>query len=75
LLRSLDAQQRKVLTLFEQAREVTAKEIAELLGVRQRSAAGLCQRWSSEGFLVVANASKKARRCRLNDELEARLAG
>jgi Fic family protein len=74
LLRSLDAKQRKALTLFEQSREVTAKEIAELFGFQQRPAAALCQRWVTEGFLVVADASKKARRYRLNDELEERIA-
>lgn len=70
LMRSLDAKQRKVLTLFEQSREVTAKEIAELFGYLQRPAASLCQRWVADGFLVVANPSKKARRYRLNEELE-----
>jgi len=75
LLRKLDAKQRKALTLFEQSREVTAKEIAELFGFQQRPAAALCQRWVADGFLVVADPSKKARRYRLNDELEERIAG
>jgi Fic family protein len=75
LLRSLDAKQRKALTLFERSREVTAKEIAELFGFQQRPAAALCQRWVAEGFLVVADSSKKARRYRLKDELEERIAG
>jgi Fic family protein len=75
LLRSLDAKQRKALTLFEQSREVTAKEIAKLFGFQQRPAAALCQRWVAEGFLVVADSSKKARRYRLKDELEERIAG
>ena len=43
LLRTLGARQRKALTLFEHAREVTAKEIAELFGLPQRPAASLCQ--------------------------------
>jgi hypothetical protein len=75
LLRSLDAKQRKALTLFERSREVTAKEIAELFGFQQRPAAALCQRWVAERFLVVADSSKKARRYRLKDELEERIAG
>jgi DNA-binding transcriptional regulator PaaX len=54
---------------------VTAKEIAELFGFQQRPAAALCQRWVGEGFLVVADSSKKARRYRLKDELEERIAG
>ena len=36
LLRDLDATQRKALTLFEQSREVTAKEIVELFGFPKR---------------------------------------
>jgi predicted HTH transcriptional regulator len=75
LLRTLDAKQRKALTLFEHSREVTAKDIAELFGFRQRPAAALCQRWVADGFLVVADPSKKARRYRLNDKLEERIAG
>jgi Fic family protein len=75
LLRTLDAKQRKTLTLFEHSREVTAKEIAALFGYQQRPAATLCQRWVAEGFLLIANPSKKARRYRLNDELEERIAG
>jgi Fic family protein len=73
LLRTLDTKQRKALTLFEQSREVTAKEIAEFFGFQQRPAAALCQRWVAEGFLVIADPSKKARRYRLNDKLEERI--
>jgi Fic family protein len=73
LLRSLDTKQRKVLTLFERSREVTAKEIAELFGFQQRTASALCQRWAAVGFLVVTDASKKARRYRLSDEVEAKV--
>ena len=45
-------------------------EIAALFGVKQRAASALCQHWAEEGFLVVANASNKARRYRLADALE-----
>jgi Fic family protein len=75
LLRTLDGKQRKALTLFEQSRTLTAKELAELFGFQQRTAAALCRRWVAEGFLVVTDSSKKARRYRLNDELEERIAG
>lgn len=74
LLRTLDTKQRKALTLFEHSREVTAKEVAALFGFQQRPAANLCQRWVAEGFLLVANPSKKARSYRLNDELEEHIA-
>ena len=75
LLRTLGAKQRKALTLFEQSREVTAKEVAKLFGFQQRPAAALCQRWVNERFLVVADPSKKARSYRLQDEIEQRIAG
>jgi len=70
LLRNLDAKQRKVLTLFEESREVSAKDIAALFGFQPRTAAGLCQRWTTEGFLLVTDASRKSRRYRLADSYE-----
>ena len=70
LLRNLDTKQRKALTLFEGSREVGAREIASLFGFQPRTATALCQRWVSEGFLVITNASKKARRYRLADLYE-----
>jgi Fic family protein len=73
LLRDLDPKQRKAISLFAESREITAREISALFGVKQRAAAGLCQRWVDAGFLVVANASNKARRYRLADALEESL--
>jgi Fic family protein len=73
LLRNLDARQRKVLALFRDSREITAKEIGSLFGFQPRTSAQLCQRWVDSGFLVVTNAARKSRRYRLNDEYEAML--
>lgn len=73
LLRNLDAKQKKALMLFEESREVTAKDIGGLFGFQPRAAARLCQRWTSDGFLVIADPSKKARRYRLADEYEESL--
>ncbi len=70
LLRNLDSKQRKALTLFTESREVTAREIAGLFGIQQRTAAALCQRWVEGKFLMVADASRKARRYRLADSYE-----
>lgn len=75
VLRKLDAKQRKALTLFEMAHNVTAKDIAALFGFQQRNAAALCQRWVEEGFLVVANPAKKTRLYRLPAALEAAVIG
>ena len=70
LLRDLDAKQRKAIALFAESREISSREIAALFGVKQRAASALCQHWAEEGFLVVANASNKARRYRLADALK-----
>ena len=75
LLRNLDAKQRKVLSLFENSRDVTAKEIATLFGFQPRNAAALCQRWVEQGFLMVSNPARKTRRYRLPDPLEACITG
>jgi Fic family protein len=71
LLRTLDARQRRALTLFQEAREVEAKEIGGLFGLKPRSAALLCQRWVEGGFLEVTNPSRKSRRYKLGEAYEA----
>jgi Fic family protein len=70
-LRKLDVRQRRALALFEQSQEVTAKEIAEIFGLKSRAATGLCQRWVEDGFLTVSSPSKKSRRYRLATQYEA----
>jgi Fic family protein len=71
LLRNLDARQRKALTLFQDSREVTAKQFAELFGFQSRNAAILCNRWEEAGFIEATNRSKKARRYQLTAAYEA----
>jgi Fic family protein len=71
LLRNLDAKQRLTLSLFQQSREITAKDIAGLFGYRPRMAALLCQRWVENGFLEISNSSKKSRRYQLDDSYSA----
>ena len=74
-LRKLDARQRRALALFEQSQEVTAKEIAEIFGLKSRAAAELSQRWVEDGFFTVSNPSKKSRRYRLAAVYEALMEG
>ena len=74
MLRALDARQRRALTLFQASREVAAKEIGGIFGLKPRSAALLCQRWVEGGFLEVASPSRKTRRYRLGEAFEAMLA-
>jgi Fic family protein len=75
VMRNLDARQRKVLSLFERSRELTARDIGGLFGVKPRTVATLCQRWVEEGFIEPVNLSKKARRYRLSPRYEALVVG
>jgi hypothetical protein len=52
------------------AREIAAKEIGRLFGLKPRSAALLCRRWVEAGFLEVTNPSRKSRRYKLGDVYE-----
>ena len=60
-LRKLDRRARRVLTLFSKHDRITAPEVAGLLGLSDRMARVLVQGWVKEGWLVVAEASKRAR--------------
>jgi len=64
-IRTLDARQRKVLTLFDKWAEITTPQIAELLKLSPRGARALVQKWAQEGFLIIANPSKRGRNYRL----------
>ena len=67
LLRNLDAKQRRALILFQKSREIAAKDVADLLGYKPRTAALLCQRWVEKGFLETTDPAKRSRRYKLGD--------
>lgn len=67
-LRSLDARQRKVLPLFDDWAEISTPRIAELLKLSPRGARALVQKWVQDGFLTIANPSKRGRTYRLSVE-------
>jgi Fic family protein len=69
LLRKLDARQRRVLDLFHKAAWITATDVEKSLGLTGRTARHLCQNWVAEGFLIVRDPSKKARKYALNEDL------
>ena len=71
LLRNLDSKQRKALPLFEESREIAARDVAELFGYKPRTATLLCQRWVEKGFFEVTDPAKKSRRYKLADVYEA----
>lgn len=69
LLRKLDIRQRKVLEHFSEAHSITTIQIAKLLKLNARTARHLCKSWVANGFLLVMDSSKKARKYTLNDQL------
>ena len=71
LLRDLDAKQRRALTLFQESREIAAKNVADLFGYKPRTAALLCQRWVEKGFLETTDPAKKSRRYKLGGRYSA----
>lgn len=69
-LRNLDPRQRKALTLFSRQKVITSNDLAALFIFAPRTARLLLQKWTRQGFLVVADPSKKARKYKLSSEFE-----
>ncbi|MBI1788206.1 MAG: hypothetical protein HYR60_11730 [Acidobacteria bacterium] len=53
------------MTLFQESREIAAKDVAGLFGYKPRTATLLCQRWVGKGFLETTDPAKKSRRYKL----------
>ena len=68
LLRELDQRQRKVLSLFMKDKFITTSEIAQLLGVHQRTTLNICNQWVSEGFLIKHGTAKKTQKYELSKQ-------
>jgi Fic family protein len=60
-LRRLDARARAVLALFAHQDRITAPEVARLLGLADRTARLLLSKWTADGWLVVADPSRRGR--------------
>ncbi len=60
-LRCLDRRARTVLALFARKERIGASDVAEVLGLSDRMARVLLKAWTAEGWLVVADPSRKAR--------------
>ena len=69
-LRQLDPRQRRVLELFRARASATSVEIAACLGLKPRTVVALCRGWVAEGFLELADASRKKREYRLGEGFE-----
>jgi Fic family protein len=61
ILRELTAQQRKALALFGKSKMIAAHDAAIFFGISQRAASALCLKWVQQGFVVIADSSKKSR--------------
>ncbi|PCJ62690.1 MAG: cell filamentation protein Fic [Bacteroidetes bacterium] len=72
-LRELRPQQRAVLLLFQNYKEVGMQEIAEHLGMDTRSAYTLVKKWIEQGFMQIINTSKRTRTYGLSLEWESLL--
>jgi Fic family protein len=60
-LRRLDARARAALALFTRQDRITAPEVARLLGLSDRTARLLLQKWTADGWLIVVDPSRRGR--------------
>ncbi len=65
LLRPLDPRARRVLGLFAEREYIRAGDVANLLGLSPRQARQLCSDWMAQGWLMVADPSRKGRKYQL----------
>ncbi|MBI5883267.1 MAG: Fic family protein [Elusimicrobia bacterium] len=70
VLRMLDPRQRKALSLFALQKTITSQDLAALFSFAPRTVRLLLQKWTEQGFLVMADPSKKARKYKLAREYE-----
>ena len=66
LLRRLDHRARIVLGLFAKQETITATQVAETLGLSERMARNLMQEWVEQGWLLVADDSRRKRAYKLS---------
>ena len=74
LLRSLDHRARRVLGLFTTQELIKSSEAANLLGISDRQTRDLISGWVEDGWLIVADPSRKGRKYQLAEEYRALLA-
>lgn len=74
VLRRLEPRKRLLLQLFHLTPAATTAQMAAHLGLSPRTVSTLVRRWSEEGFLELANASRRSRSYRLTPPYD-RLAG
>lgn len=65
LLRPLDHRARRVLGLFTAHEHLLTVDIAHLLGISPRQTRDLLKKWVAQGWIEIANTSKRGRKYRL----------
>jgi predicted ArsR family transcriptional regulator len=60
-LRRLDPRARRVLGLFLKKERIISADVAGILGISKRMARVLLKRWTEDGWLKVADPSRKGR--------------
>jgi Fic family protein len=65
VLRRLDPRRRLLLELFHRTPTATTAQMAAHLGLSPRTVSSLVPRWTEEGFLELADASRRSRSYRL----------
>jgi Fic family protein len=73
LLRSLDHRARRVLSLFTTQEFIRSSEVASLLGISVRQTRDLLTGWVADGWLEIADPSRRGRKYKLRDEYRALL--
>ena len=69
-LRELNPLQRQVLSLFIKQKEVSIQDIADHLGLKNRSSYSLVKKWIENDFVMIKDRSRKARTYCLTKEWE-----
>jgi Fic family protein len=73
ILRRLDYRARAVLALFYRQEQITSADVAVALGLSERMARVSLSEWVREGWIVVANPSRRSRRYALREDMRSYL--
>ena len=67
LLMRLDHRARIVLGLFAKQETITATQVAQILGLSERMVRNLMREWVEQGWLLVADDSRRKRAYKLSE--------
>lgn len=70
VLRRLDPRKRRILELFHQTATATVAQMAAHIGLSPRTVGSLVPRWTEDGFLELADQSRRSRSYRLSPPYE-----